>query len=93
MGPKIAGTLSDTAQQLEALIQSKVERAIAPWRDKLPDFMVANLREHADEYYRANPVAVRVLDMLVARAARQGSERASGPISVKRPLGRKKEGT
>jgi hypothetical protein len=78
----------DSDHYREALIQTKVEHAIAPWRGKLPAFMVDNLREKADGYYRTHPFAIRVITMLVATAVRAESAVTGGVAPSEAPPGR-----
>jgi hypothetical protein len=87
---------SDPRQAVrEAIILAEVERSVAKWSRTLPDHMVATLREISEEYYRTDPVAVRVIHVLVEEAIseRSGSESgpvagAAGPAPAKRGVGR-----
>jgi hypothetical protein len=51
--------------KLEALIQRKVQQAVAPWRELCPPHHIDTLTRIADDYYRHNPIAVEVLDAMV----------------------------
>ncbi len=55
--------------------QAAVEKAVAPYRGKVPDFMLAKLYELADRYWRENPTAARALQLQEERArVRSGTE-------------------
>src|SRR5947209_4070463 len=60
-------------QQRNALIQAKVDRAVARWEGLAPPHMIAKMREIAEDYYRTHPFAVRVIDLLVQPHTRDAS--------------------
>lgn len=60
-------------QQRNALIQAKVDRAVARWKGLAPPHMIAKTREIAEDYYRTHPFAVRVIDLLVQPHTRDTS--------------------
>ena len=53
-------------EKREALIRAKVERAMDKWQGRAPPHMLAKMREIAEEYYRTDPVAVRVINVLLS---------------------------
>ncbi len=57
----------------EAIIMAEVDRSVAKWAGTVPDHMLAKLREMAEEYYRTDPIAVRVINVLVDEATRDES--------------------
>jgi hypothetical protein len=57
----------------EAIIQAEVDRAIAEWAGLVPDHMLAKMREMADEYFRTDPIAVRVISVLLDEQTREVS--------------------
>ena len=60
---------------LEARRRAEVERAVAPYKGKVPDFMLAKLYELAERYWTENPVAARVLQLQEDKLrARSGTE-------------------
>ena len=74
----------------EAIIMAEVERSVAKWAGTLPGHMLAKLREIAQEYYRTDPIAVRVVNVLVEEATRDenGLESIPGAAEPKKGVGR-----
>lgn len=60
-------------EQRNALIQAKVDHAVAQWEGLAPPHMIAKMREIAEDYYRTHPFAVRVIDLLVEPLTREAS--------------------
>ena len=60
---------------LEARRRAEVERSVAPYRGKVPDFVLAKLYELAERYWTENPIAARILEIQEAKPpARSGVE-------------------
>src|SRR5262245_12346766 len=57
----------------EAIIQAEIERSVARWRGMVPPHMLAKMREMAEEYYRTDPIAVRVINLLAEESTREES--------------------
>ncbi len=59
---------------LEARLRAEVDRAVAPYVGRVPDFMLAKLREQAERYWRERPEAMRALQLVDQRdRARSGT--------------------
>jgi hypothetical protein len=58
--------------------RAEVERAVAPYRGKVPDFMLEKLRELADRYWRENATAARALQLQDARGRAKSGTVATG---------------
>jgi hypothetical protein len=61
------------------IIQAEVDRAVTEWAGLVPDHMLAKMREMADEYFRTDPIAVRVINVLVEEQTREQSGNQFAP--------------
>jgi hypothetical protein len=59
--------------KIEEIIEQKVQRAIAPWRDVVSPQITQKLAKIAEDYYRHHPAAVPVIRALAQRGAVQRS--------------------
>jgi len=74
-----------TPEQLQELIDRKVERALAPWADLLPPEALAEFREQLEDFLTTHPAMERMLAEIAPAPAVAVSgevDAAGNPVSA-----------